>query len=52
MSGATSSATIWCWPRLSAIGERLGRPRLAARIVPQQSETDEEQQPRQHSSER
>src|SRR5215213_9985607 len=34
------------------VGERLGRRGLAARIAPRQGETDEEQQPDEHSGER
>src|SRR5262245_26848796 len=34
------------------VGERLGRPGLAARVVPQKRKTDEEQEPCQHARER
>ena len=36
-------------PVVLPVRERLGRPCLAGRIVPQQGETDEEQGPREHS---
>ena len=38
-----------CSPAKFNQHERLGRPCLAGRIVPQQGETDEEQGPREHS---